>query len=231
MINLLVDASSYEGVSRVAIIFQSIYDLVPIAFFLLAAIILLRALYNKMVKGAYVLFASGSIMIFVAGLLKALHKFLIGAAQIDYVILDKQFTSTQSLGFLLIFLSLVGMFTKYNKNFTRVRVSIIPLLIPFLAIVPFESSLPFIAIMVIGALGMLSMLIYMSIRLKTYKAIIFFAIAIVSMLGMGYLSTKADFSMAWIQISINLLYQGGLLVGVLFLKKAGLDKEECFYKE
>ena len=131
MINLLVDASSYEGVSRVAIIFQSIYDLVPIAFFLLAAIILLRALYNKMVKGAYVLFASGSIMIFVAGLLKALHKFLIGAAQIDYVILDKQFTSTQSLGFLLIFLSLVGMFTKYNKNFTKVRVSIIPLLIPF----------------------------------------------------------------------------------------------------
>ncbi len=233
MFNLLVDASSYDGIDKIFIILQSLYDLVPIALFFLGSLILLKALYNKMVKGAYVLLSGGIIMVLSAGLLKALHKFLIGALEIDYTILDKQFTPTQSIGFLLIFLGLIGMFTKYNKNYTKVRSSIIPLLLipSFLVITEYDSSLPFIIMMVIGATGILSMLIYISCRLKNTKAIIAFSIAIIAMLGMGYLSSGSTFSRAWIQISVNIIYQGMFFLGALFLKNSGLGEENSLYRE
>ncbi|MCR4562607.1 MAG: hypothetical protein K5694_05345, partial [Bacilli bacterium] len=75
---------------RLGLIFQAIYDLVPIALFILGSLLLLIRLYNKMVKGNYALIAAGSVMVAAAGVLKALHKFLLAAAEIDYVILDKQ---------------------------------------------------------------------------------------------------------------------------------------------
>ena len=228
MFNLLVDASSYDEVQGIYIIFQSLYDLIPIILFLLGSIILLKSLYNKMVKGAYVLLSGGIIMVMAAGILKALHKFLIGAFEIDYIILDKQFTPTQSIGFMLIFLGLIGMFTKYNKNYTKVRSSFISFILPlsFLVISEYDSSLPFIIMMVIGAIGILSMLIYISARLKNTKAIIAFSIAIVAMLGMGYLSSGSTFERAWIQISVNIIYQG-----MFFLKKSGLGEEDSLYKD
>lgn len=233
MMNLLVNASSYEGVNRFVIVLQSLYDLVPVTLFLIASIVLMKSLYNKMVKGAYVLFSGGSIMVFVAGLLKAMHKCFIGLFQIDYVILDKQFTSTQSIGFLLIFLGLLGMFTKYNKDYTKVRSSILPIIAiwPILAISEYTSSMPFVVMMVIGATGIMAMFIYMSLRLKNKKAMILYIVAFISMLAMGYLSTKADFSKAWIQISVNVIYQASYLLGAILLKKSGLDNEDCFYKE
>ena len=235
MFRFLVDSSSYERINRGLIVLQSLYDLVPIALFLVSSIILLRVLYNKMVKGAYVLTAGGIIMVFSAGLLKGIHKFLIGAAQIDYSILDKQFSPTQSIGFFLIFLGLLGMFTKFNKNYTKVRSTAIPIILIVIynltSINPYDSSLPFIALMVVGALGMLSMLVYMAARFKDVKAIILFSIAIIAMFGMGYLSSGTTFERAWIQISVNTIYQGSYLLGVILLKKDGLDKEDCFYKE
>lgn len=230
---IFVDASTYEGVQSWAIVLQSIFDLVPIVLFLVGSVVLLRSLYNKMVKGAYVLLAGGSIMIFISGVLKAIHKLLIGIAEIDYVILDKQFTPTSSIGFLLIFVALLGMFTKFNKDYTKVRSFTLPLLLtPLLTISTYDNSMIFVVIMALGAAGMLGMLIYMSARLKSIASIILFSVAIVAMLGMGYLSTKGSFDKAWIQISVNCVYQGCFMTGVLILnKKYGLGKEDVFYKE
>lgn len=212
---------------------QAIYDLVPVCLFLAGGVIMLRCFYNKMVKGAYALLASGSVMIFAAGVLKAMHKFLLGIASIDYVILDKQFTSTQSLGFLLIFLALVGMFTKHNKNYTKVRAISLPLFLAaaFAEVKVYESSLPFIVIMVIGATGMLVMLTYMAFRMQKPGAAVLFIISILAMVSMGYLSTKRYYEWAWIQISVNIIYQGGFLLGMMMLKSAGLGDEDAFLRE
>ena len=236
MINpIFVDIASYQDVEPFLVILQSLYDLVPIALFVIAGVILLRCLYNKMVKGNYVLLAGGIIMVAVAGLLKAIHKFLIGAAQINFIILDKQFTSTQSIGFFLIFLAMIGMFTKFNKNYTKVRNIALPALLIFplfVQINDYDSSLIFIIMMVVGALGYLGMLIYMAIRLKNIPSIILFAVAIVAMMGMGYLSSKGEFSTAWIQISVNIIYQGCFFAGVYLLKRnSNFMDENCFYKE
>ena len=55
---------------------MALMDYVPVLLFGAAALLLLRDLYNKMVKGAYALFAAGMINIFCAGFLKATWKLL-----------------------------------------------------------------------------------------------------------------------------------------------------------
>ncbi len=229
-------ASLYESAPW-AIILQALYDLIPIALFLVGTIILQRTLYNKMVKGNYALFAAGSIMVFAAGFLKALHKFIIGVSGYSYSILDRQFTSTQSIGFALMFVALIGMFTSYNKKYTKVSVSVVaPLILTGLmaestALKTFDSTLPFIILMIIGAAGSLIMLIIIAARRKDVLSAVLFGLAIGFMVAMGYLSTKADWTFNWIAISVNIVYQGLFMLGTIRLQKKGFGREDSLQKE
>ncbi len=227
-------AELYES-SPWAIVLQSLYDLIPIALFLVGSVILLRCLYNKMVKGNYALFAAGSIMVFAAGFLKAMHKFIIGVSGYTYNILDRQFTSTQSIGFALMFVALIGMFTSYNKKYTKVSVSVVPLIGIFAlaeatGLKEFTNTLPFIIIMIIGAAGTLSMLMVISIKRKDVLSAVLFGLAIVFMVGMGYLSTKTSWTYNWIAISVNIVYQGLFMIGCIRLQKKGLGSEDSLQK-
>ncbi len=210
-------------------ILQGLYDLVPLILFLIGIIILQKTLYNKMVKGCYALFAGGTIMVFAAGFFKALHKVLLGFG-IEYSILSSQFTTTQSVGFFLTFLGIIGMFTFHNKNYTKVGCSSLGILISLVA-TQFTSTMPFIILMIIGAAGFLITLIYISIRLKSITSIILYVIALISMIAMGYLSTKTSFEKAWIQITVNVIYQGSFLISTILLKKKGLGNEDCLSKK
>lgn len=210
-------------------VLQGLYDLIPLILFLIGIIILQKTLYNKMVKGCYALFAGGTIMVFAAGFFKALHKVLLGCG-IEYAILSEQFTTTQSVGFFLTFLGIAGMFTFHNKNYTKVSCSTLGLLI-VLATTEFTSKMPFIVLMMIGAAGFLGTLVYISIRMKSIPAAILNIIALLAMFGMGYLSTKSTFEKAWIQISVNIIYQGCFLISTIILKKKGLGNEDSLSKK
>ena len=48
-------------------VLMALVDYIPVFFFGAAAILLQRDLYNKMYKGAYALFAAGTVNIFAAG--------------------------------------------------------------------------------------------------------------------------------------------------------------------
>ena len=216
-------------------VLQGVYDLVPIVLFLVGAIILQKTLYNKMVKGCYALFAGGTIMVFAAGVLKAFHKIVLGFG-VDYIVLNYQFATTEGIGFLLAFLGLIGMFTIHNKNYTKVQ-SIGALAIPGAAILAastFDSTMPFIVVMILGAAGFLGVLIYIAVRLKSVPAIILFSVAIVAMIMMGYLSTKTKgdqgFEWAFVQITTNIVYQACFLVGTILLKRKGLGNEDALAK-
>ena len=221
-----------------AIVLQSLYDLIPIALFMVGAVVLLRCLYNKMVKGNYALLAAGSIMVFAAGFLKAMQKFIIGVSGYNYNILDRQFTSTQSIGFALMFVALIGMFTSYNKKYTKVSISV---LVPLIAIVTFAEAeapvlkeftdtMPFIVLMIIGAAGTLVMMMIISIKRKDILSAVLFGLAIVFMVGMGYLSTKASWVGNWIAISVNIVYQGLFMIACLRLQKKGFGAEDSLQK-
>lgn len=234
--------TSFDEAPRGLLALQSIYDLIPVVLFLIGSILLLRELYPKMVKGNYVLLGAGSIMVFAAGFFKALHKFLLAVARIDYTILDKQFSTTQSVGFALLAIALVGMFTPYNRNHlpsksedTKLHAVAFPLLLlfPLLSveatngsssdIKEYTSTMPFIVLMVLGASVFLVMLIVISAKMHRPLEIVLFSLAIIFMVGMGYLSSKRSFEGAWIQISCNVCYQLCFFLGCLFLKKHGLS--------
>ena len=53
---------------------MALMDFVPVIFFGVTAVLLLRDLYNKMFKGAYALLAAGAVNVFMAGFCKALWK-------------------------------------------------------------------------------------------------------------------------------------------------------------
>ena len=192
---------------------MALMDFVPVAFFAVTAALLLGDLYNKMSKGVYALFAAGSVNVFMAGFCKALWKLLYAAGICDFVALEEMFMPVNSLGLLFVGLSLIGMLCFKRKNVT---LSVAP--------VALTSSLPFIAMMVVGLGGMCASLSIVSAKMKKGKVMILFILSFVCAMGMGYLSSR-DSTLAWVnwaEQSINCVSQGCLMLGSIILHKADL---------
>lgn len=195
---------------------MAIVDYIPVALFIAAAVLLQRDLYNKMSKGAFALFAAGTLMIMTAGLFKATWKLLYAMNVCDFVALNEVFLPMQAVGFLLTGAALIALLTVRQGRGTACAVAAAPL--------PYTSGMIFIVLMVLGTLGMCASLIVIAARMKRRGAAALFAVAFVFMLGMGYLSSR-DFtqaSMNWIAQCTNIVGQGMLLLGVRALHRAGL---------
>ena len=76
---------------------MALMDFLPVIFFGITAVLLLRDLYNKMFKGAYALLAAGAVNVFLAGFCKATWKLLYGAGICDFQALNTMFLPLQSL--------------------------------------------------------------------------------------------------------------------------------------
>lgn len=204
---------------------MAVVDFIQVALFFASVVLLQRDLYNKMQKGAYALLASGSIMVLLGGIMKAVWKILYALEVCDYQVLDLSFFPLQGVGFLLVFLSLAGIFTKYNRRGICVNsVGTVPI---------FTSGMPFVIIQVIGCAGMQWCLFVIALKMKKHSAAALYVLSFVFMLGMGYLSAKFDdsSSMHWIAQCTNIVSQGTLFVGTWMIHKAGLaEKTACILK-
>ena len=193
---------------------MALVDFIPVILFAIAAVILMRDLYNKMGKGAYALFSCGLICIISAGALKATYKLLYAAGVCDFEALNHMFFPTQSIGFLLAGIGALLMLCRGVKGHAA-----------FVMAPPiFKGTFVFVGMMVTG-LGLLdAVLCILSVKMKKPALIALFALSFVCSLGMGYLSTKdfAEASMNWIAEGVNVLGQGALLSGVLLLHRGGL---------
>ena len=195
---------------------MALVDYIPVIFFGIAAVILMRDLYDKMSKGAFALFAAGCIDIVCAGALKATYKLLYAAMICDFEALNAMFFPVQSIGFLLAGIGILSMLChKQTKNAT-------------LAVAPpvFSGTFVFVGLMVAG-LGLMDVVLcVLAAKLKKTKLIILFAISFVCSLCMGYLSSQdfARASMNWIAEGVNVVGQGALLWGAVLLHKNGLGK-------
>ncbi len=193
---------------------MALVDYIPVIFFALAVIILMRDLYSKMGKLSFALFAAGSIDIVCAGALKATYKLLYAAGVCDFQPLNAMFFPVQSIGFLLAGIGLIIMLCGFKKSSS------------LLTVVPpvFTGTFVFVGFMVAG-LGLLdAVLCIISAKMKKPWLVALFILSFVCSLGMGYLSSKdfAEASMNWIAEGINVIGQGSLLAGVLLLHKNGL---------
>ena len=193
---------------------MALMDFVPVVFFGVSAVLLLRDLYDKMFKGAYALLAAGSVNVFMAGFCKALWKLLYAANICDFVVLEQMFMPVNSLGLLFVGLSVVGMLIWKRKG---AMLSVAP--------VAFTSSMPFIMMMVVGLGGLCAGLSVVAAKMKKGKVMILFILSFVCAMAMGYMSSQ-DSTLAWVnwaEQSINTVSQLCLMLGTLALHKAGLE--------
>lgn len=212
---------------------MALVDFIPVVCFLIGAITLQRGLYNKMSKGAFALFAAGTIDVFMAGFLKALYKLLYAAGVCDFEKLSQMFFPVQAIGFVLAGAGLLAMIChKQGEGKTFGFVPAFSVLFaaaaanPGIAPEAYSGTMLFVVLMVLGLAVMDVVLCIVSAKLKKPGLIAFFVIACVFSLAMGYLSSK-DFTesyMNWVAEAINVIGQGSFMLGALKLKKAGLQE-------
>ena len=193
---------------------MALVDYIPVICFAIAAVILLRDLYNKMSKGAFALFAAGVIDVTIAGALKATWKLLYAAGACDFEALDAMFFPVQSIGFLLAGIGILAMLV--HKQTDKALLAVAPPV--------FTGTFVFVGLMVAG-LGILDVVLcILAAKLKKPALIAVFALSFVCSLCMGYLSSQdfAQASMNWIAEGVNVVGQGTLLVGTYLLHKNGL---------
>lgn len=193
---------------------MALADYLPVFFFGYAAALLQRDLYNKMSKGAFALFAAGTINVFFAGFCKATWKLLYAAGICDFTALNTLFMPVQSIGFLLIGIGLVWMLAK--KQYSTLLMAAPPV---------FSGTFVFIGMMVAGLGCMCAALSILAAKMKKIPAIVLFVLAFVGSMGMGYMSSHDSTSaiVNWIEQGINTVSQGCLMAGVILLDKAGLQ--------
>lgn len=196
---------------------MALVDYIPVIFFAIASVLLLRDLYNKMSKGAFALFSAGVIDVAIAGALKATWKLLYAAGACNFEALDAMFFPVQSIGFLLAGIGLLAMLTRKQSN-------------TLLAVAPpvFSGTFVFVGLMVAGLGIMDVVLCILAAKLKKPALIAIFAVSFVCSLCMGYLSSQ-DFAVAamnWIAEGVNVVGQGTLLLGAYLLHKNGLKELE-----
>ena len=192
---------------------MALMDYVPVFFFGVTAVLLLRDLYNKMFKGAYALLAAGSVNVFLAGFCKATWKLLYAANICNFVALEEMFMPVNSLGLLFVGLSLIGMICWKRRG---AMLSAAP--------VAFTSSMPFIMMMVVGLGGLCAGMSILAAKMKKGKFIVLFVLSFVCAMAMGYMSSQ-DSTQSWVnwaEQSINTVSQLCLMLGVIALHKAGL---------
>jgi len=192
---------------------MALMDYIPVVFFGISAVLLLRDLYNQLGKGAYALLAAGSVNVFMAGFFKATWKLLYAANICDFVVLEKMFLPVNSIGLLLVGLGVLGIFWKKKTA----ALSVAP--------VAFTGSMPFILMMVLGLGGMCAGLGIVAKKMKKGWTIALFIGSFLCAMGMGFMSSQ-DTSQAWVnwaEQSINCVSQGLLMAGVIVLHKAGLE--------
>ena len=195
---------------------MALVDYIPVFCFAAAAVLLMRDLYNKMSKGAFALFAAGSINIICAGALKATYKLLYASAVCDFEALNNMFFPVQSIGFLLAGIGILAMVC--HKQAKSAAFVVVPPV--------FSGTFVFVALMVAGLGLMDAVLCILSVRLKKAGVIALFALSFICSLCMGYLSSRdfAEASMNWIAEGVNIVGQGGFLAGVIWLHRNGLGE-------
>ncbi|MBO4213409.1 MAG: hypothetical protein J5876_00320 [Lachnospiraceae bacterium] len=190
-------------------VFMAIMDFVPVVIFGIAAIILQRALYTRMSKGAFALLAAGTIDIILAGAMKALYKLLYALKVCDFEVLSNLFFPLQAIGFLLAGLAIVAMLT-HKQGETAYSV----------APMAFSGTMIFVLMMTLGAVMLEGGLMVLAVRKKSTLAVLLLLISTVCLLSMGYISSR-DFNAAywnWIAEGINIAGQLCFLLATLKIK-------------
>ena len=197
---------------------MALVDYIPVCCFLIASIVLQRTLYAEMSKGAFALFAAGTIMVFVAGFFKATWKLLYAFGICDFQALNQSFFPMQSTGFLLAGLGCVAL-AFFRQQADGGQSALAGAAAP----AAFKGTCVFVAAMVAGVALMDFSLAKIARKRGAALAATLFVVSFVFALGMGYLSSKdfANPAMNWIAEGVNVCGQAIFLVASIILARKG----------
>ena len=200
---------------------MALVDYIPVCCFLIASIVLQRTLYAEMSKGAFALFAAGTIMVFVAGFFKATWKLLYAFGICDFQALNQSFFPMQSTGFLLAGLGCVAL-AFFRQQADGGQSALAGAAAP----AAFKGTFVFVAAMVAGVALMDFSLAKIARKRGAALAATLFVVSFVFALGMGYLSSKdfANPAMNWIAEGVNVCGQAIFLVASIILARKGSAK-------
>ena len=200
---------------------MALVDYIPVCCFLIASIVLQRTLYAEMSKGAFALFAAGTIMVFVAGFFKATWKLLYAFGICDFQALNQSFFPMQSTGFLLAGLGCVAL-AFFRQQADGGQSALAGAAAP----AAFKGTFVFVAAMVAGVALMDFSLAKIARRRGAALAATLFIVSFVFAPGMGFLSSKdfANPAMNWIAEGVNVCGQAIFLVASIILARKGAAK-------
>ena len=193
---------------------MALMDFLPVLLFGAAWVILYRDLKNKLDLFPGILLPLGAVLVFAAGFGKAIWKLqtALGVSAVD--IFNKAMFPTQSTGFVLLGIGMLAFMYAKRKSTAR------------------SLTMVFVMGNVLGSLGMLSGLVWVAKKMKVKPAIPLFILTFVSLMMMGYLSSRdfAQASMHWVAQGVNLLGQVLFFIGSLLLHRAGLADKDALNK-
>lgn len=192
---------------------MALMDFLPVAFFGVTTVLLLKNFHQKMSASLYALLAAGSINVFLAGFCKATWKLLYAGGICDFAALEEMFLPVNSIGLLFVGVSMIGLLCCKKKT---VVLSTAP--------VVFSGSLVFIMMMVIGLGGLCAGLSVIAAKMKKKASILLFVLSFLFAMAMGYMSGQ-DSTLAWVnwaEQSINTVSQLCLMLGTISLHRANL---------
>lgn len=214
-------------------IVMALFDFIPVGLYFAAMIILQICLYNHMSKYQFALFASGSIMVLTAGILKVLYKLFYYGVDIDIYRFNYLFFPIQAIGFVLVFLGLLFMIVIKKKGAKLNSLLFLSTLIPDEGKTLANDTMLYVILQILGSGGIYVCIGYLAKKMKKPLVMVLMAVAFILMLAMGFLSTRISRSTGdeyimynWLAEIVNTFGQGSLLAGAIILKKSGLKDIE-----
>jgi len=189
----------------------ALYDFVPVAFFLIGSIFLVRTSIWMCGLRCGRLAIAGSLLIFMGGFLKAIWKLLYTIGLGDFQLLSESQFPLVAPGFLMLLIAVI-MMARSDKEARTINAA------PLLLMATWK--IPFLIVMTLTSMGVQGILTYVSFQRKSKLAAAGFIVAFLGLVGMGTLASgEQTLARQWIEQSVNLVGQMGFMVGSILLYK------------
>jgi hypothetical protein len=196
----------------------ALFNFIPNIAFLIGAYFLVQTTSKVCAKPCKWLTLIGSLLIVLAGVLKATWKLLFTLSWANILWMsDIQFV-LMAPGYLMIFIAMILLACNLRSQYESLA-----------ALLMTELKIPFLAVMTLACLGTHIVLIYLSWKHRSRLGAISFLIGLIFMLSMGALARgEQTIARQWLEQWINAFGQTGFAIGAWLLYQA-IGKQKIWY--
>jgi hypothetical protein len=187
----------------------ALYDFVPVTFFLVGAIFLVRMVTQMCGVRCRRFAIAGSLLVFLGGFLKAVWKLLYTTGVGDFQLLSESQFALSAPGFLVLLIVVIWM-ARGERMAGEGKAAIV------LAIATWK--IPLLIVMTLASMGVQGILAYTSFQRGEKLAAVGFIVAFLCLVGMGAMASgEQTLAWQWMAQSINTVGQFGFMLGSILL--------------